>query len=318
MQRRIGIFTPVAHIDDIYPLLKSKGTIVVDAPHADKNTVRDHLLEHKVNTIICNPNKQTYTIDGDLLAYSYVKTILTCSTGLSHIDLEYCQLLGVDVISLTDDMDVINNLPSTSELAFILMGMLLRKVPQSMKHVYTGQWNYEPFIGRQIKGLHIGIVGYGRLGKMMATFCKAFNASVTIYDPYLENETYWQDGVHHTTKIEELFTNCDVVSLHVHLNEETRGMINDTLLELPKKELYLVNTSRGGVVNEWAVYRALENGTLRGYATDVLDSENTEEPGKSPILESLRDGENVIVTPHIGGMTWEGQEFAYKSAINKL
>lgn len=313
MQRKIGIITPVKHIEGLYELIESKGLVVFHTPDLKLERATDLFRNSKVNTIICNPNKQTFVLNKESLGGSSIKTILTCSTGLSHIDMKYCEENEIEVLSLTTDMDVINQLPSTAELAFILMGNLLRKIPQSTEHVLNGGWDYEPFIGRQIKGLKVGIVGYGRLGKMMYRYCEAFGANIRICDPYkmLNIDT-------RNCSLEEMFEWADVVSLHVHLNEETKHLIDSELLSLPTKDFYLVNTSRGAVVDEWAISRALDDRKLTGYATDVLKQEGTDNIGQSPIIQAMIDGENVIITPHIGGMTWEGQELAYKAAVNKL
>ncbi len=312
MQRRIGILTPVSHLPGVFQLLNTKGE-VFQMKNQKVDTIKETLQACQIDTIVCNPNKQSYVLNAGILDDTLISTILTCSTGLSHIDLDYCEENDITVLSLTKDLRVINKLPSTSELAFILMGNLLRKVPQSIQHVSDGGWNYEPFIGRQMAGLKVGVGGCGRLGKMMIHQCHGFMMDVSVYDPY---QTCRIKNTKQVDSLEELFLECDVVSIHVHLNEETAGMINDTLLGLPKKQFYLVNTSRGGIVDESAVISALDSGILTGYATDVVADENGT-IGNSPIIDRMGDL-NIIVTPHIGGMTWEGQEFAYKSAINKL
>jgi len=310
---RIGLLTPISHLPGLDELLNSKGE-VFNMEYDTANTIPNTIKACQINTLVCNPNKQAYKLNADILDNTVVSTILTCSTGLSHIDLEYCEANSIEVLSLTTDLDVINQLPSTAELAFILMGNLLRKIPEATDDVEQGSWDYELFIGRQIKGLKIGIVGYGRLGKMMFDYCKAFGANVMAYDPYIAYVNTLSND--RCSSLDYMFEWADVVSLHVHLNDETRNMINMRLLSIPKKPFYLINTSRGGVVNEKAVINALIFGKLTGYATDVLADENGNITD-SPILSKINDL-NIIVTPHIGGMTWEGQELAYKAAINKL
>ena len=163
-------------------------------------------------------------------------------------------------------------------------------------------------MGRQVKDLKVGIVGYGRLGKMMEGYCKAFGAKTFIYDPYINIPQ---------TPLEVMFKECDVISLHVHVTDKTRYMINKNLLGLSKKGLYLINTSRGEIVNENDIIKGLESGKTIGYATDVIENE-FDDITKSPIIKAMNEGKNIIVTPHIGGMTIEGQTKAYKWSINKL
>jgi len=311
----IAVITPIKHLDGVVELLQSKGNLFF-LEEGKKHQVRKLLIEKNINTILCNPNQQTYKIDKELLEGTNVTLINTCSTGMNHIDVEYCKLMKIKIYSLTKDYELINELPSTSELAFGLMLSLLRKIPESKSHVSTYQWDYTQFVGRQIKDLKIGIVGYGRLGKMMANYCDAFGAKILIYDPYIDTIPFHK-GYRKRESIKELFQECDVISLHVHVTDETKYMISKKLLDLPKKDLYIINTSRGEIVNEIDIVKALKNKTLTGYGTDVIENE-FDVITKSPIVTAMNYGENIIVTPHIGGMTIEGQTKAYKWAINKL
>jgi D-3-phosphoglycerate dehydrogenase len=314
---KIAVITPISHLKGVVKLLSTKGEIFLHE-ESTKNQVRELLLTHNIDTILCNPNQQTYKIDKELLEGTNVKLINTCSTGMNHIDQKYCKSKNITIYSLTKDYELINQLPSTSELAFGLMLSLLRKIPNSHTHVKNGGWDYTKFMGRQIKDLNIGIIGYGRLGKMMFNFCEAFGAKVKIYDPYVKNKlsdsfllNSWCDN------LEDLFKFSDVISLHVHVNEETKYMINKKLLGLAKNDSYLINTSRGEIVNEKDVVDALENGNLSGYGTDVIEDEFNDFID-SPIIDAMRRGQNIICTPHTGGMTIEGQTKAYTWAINKL
>ena len=322
--KTIAIITPVSHLDGIDELLKSKG-LVYYLENGNKYEVRNLLLKTKANTILCNPNQQTYKIDSQLLDGTNVKLINSCSTGLNHIDLDYCKKNNIEIQCHKNDYELINDLPSTSELAFGLMMSLLRKIPNCKNHVSNYEWDYTQFMGRQVKDLKVGIIGYGRLGRMMAHYCDSFGADVRIYDPHLKNFYSWrweiagnEDYRYTRVKtIEEIFNDCDVISLHVHVTDETRGIINQELFSNIKKNCYIVNTSRGEIVNEVDVVNALKSGKLTGYATDVVENE-FDDITKSPIIKAMNKGENIIVTPHIGGMTYEGQQKAYEWAINKL
>ena len=315
---RIAVITPVSHLEGIIPLIMTKGTPFL-YEEASRETVRELLLSHNIDTIICNPNQQTYKIDKELLEGTNIRLINTCSTGMNHIDQEYCKENNIEIYSLTRDMDLINDLPSTSELAFGLMLSLLRQIPQGQKHVSEYGWDYTQFMGRKIKDLKIGIIGYGRLGKMMEKYCEAFGAKTFIYDPYVTITKDITAGKVYIpkTSLEQMFQECDVISLHVHVTDETKYMINKKLFSLTQKDLYLVNTSRGEIVNELDIVDALNNGKLKGYGTDVIENE-FDDLTKSPIIKAMNKGKNIIITPHVGGMTIEGQTKAYKWAINKL
>jgi len=304
--KNIAVITPISHLEGIFELLLTKGKVFL-YEESKKNQVRELLLTHNIDTILCNPNQQTYKIDKELLEGTKVTLINTCSTGMNHIDVDYCNNNNITIYSLTKDMKLINDLPSTSELAFGLMLSLLRNIPECNNHVSRYYWDYTQFMGRQVKDLTIGIIGYGRLGKMMYNFCTSFGANVKIYDPY----------VGYDYSLEKMFKECDVISLHVHVTDETKYIINKDLLGLAKKDLYIINTSRGEIVNEIDIVEALNTKKLTGYGTDVIENE-FDDLTKSPIIKAMNQGKNIIITPHVGGMTIEGQTKAYKWAINKL
>jgi len=304
---KIAVITPVKHLKGVEDLLSTKGEIFY-LEEGTKSEVRDLLLKESIDTVLCNPNQQTYKIDQELLDNTVVSLINTCSTGMNHIDQEYCKLSGIKIYSLTQDYELINNLPSTSELAFGLLLDLMRNITISNNEVKQNKtWDYLPFIGQQMKDFKVGIVGYGRLGKMMAKYCKAFDAEVYIYDPYSEESNI--------KELEDLFQICDAVSLHVHVSDETKYMIDYDLLSRNVK--FLVNTSRGEIVKESDVIKALKECKLWGYAADVIEDE-FEDISKSPFFNLDNSKLNCIFTPHTGGMTIQGQTKAYKWAINKL
>lgn len=304
---KIAVITPIKHLDGVYELLQTKGEVFM-LEGGDINEVRELLMREKIDTIICNPNQQTYKIDYSLLYNTNVSLINTCSTGMNHIDVDYCNRAGIKIYSLTKDYELINELPSTSELAFGLLLDLMRNITMSNNVTKRDKsWDYLPFVGQQMKDYKVGIVGYGRLGKIMAKFCRAFDAEVYIYDPYSDESNI--------DTLEELFDICDAVSLHVHVTDETRHMIDYDLLSRGVK--FLVNTSRGEIVNETDIIRALKECKLWGYGADVIEDEFGD-PSKSPFFDLENRELNCIFTPHTGGMTIQGQTKAYKWAVNKL
>ena len=316
--KNIAVITPVSHLKGINSLLESKGNIFYLENNPSKTEVKSLLDIEKIDTIVCNPNQQSFKIDKHLLKNTKVSLINSCSTGLNHIDLEYCEKNNIEIQCHKNDYKLINQLPSTSELAFGLMVSLLRNIPKCNTHVSNYNWDYTQFMGRQIKDLKIGIVGYGRLGKMMFDYCKSFGADLKVYDPYKKDDMSNSFLLnHYSTSLEDLFQECDVISLHVHVTDETKYIINKDLLGLVQKGLYIINTSRGEIVNELDIVNALNTGKLTGYGTDVIENE-FDDLTKSPIIKAMNSGENIIVTPHIGGMTIEGQTKAYKWSINKL
>ena len=303
---KIICITQVKHLDGVYDLLEKFGNITY-VPDITKEELKSTLFETKTKYLFTNPNKQSFILDEEVLKDSNIKVINTCSTGTNHIDMKYCKENNIEVWHLAKDYELINQLPSTAEHAFGLMLSLIRKIPMSFHSVRDGNWDYEPYIGRQLKGLTVGIIGYGRLGKMMETYCHAFGMTVKIHDPY---EGY--------DDLDLVLRESDVISLHVHVTGKTVGMINGKTISKMEKKPYLINTSRGEVVYEKKVIEAIEEGKLSGYATDVITDEFGNIHNSKLIEFSMNPTNNVIITPHVGGMTWEGQTKAYKWAINKF
>ena len=313
---KIAVITPIRHINGVLDILHTKGDVFLHET-ASKSEVRKLLLKEDIDTIICNPNQQTYKIDYELLNGTNVTLINTCSTGMNHIDQEYCNSNNIKIYSLTKDYELIKQLPSTAELAFGLMLSLLRNITNANQHVSEYKWDYTNFIGRQIKGLNIGIIGYGRLGKMMFDYCNAFGAKVKVYDPYKKQNFSDSFLLNYYSTLEQLFKTSDVISLHVHVTKETKYMVDRNLLGLCKNNPYIINTSRGEIVHEADIVDALDINLISGYGTDVIENE-FDDLTKSPIISAMNNNRNIIVTPHIGGMTKEGQMKAYIWAINKL
>ena len=303
---KIICITQLKHLDGVYDLLEEFGNITY-VPDITKEELKSTLFETKTKYLFTNPNKQPFILDEEVLKDSNIKVINTCSTGTNHIDMEYCKENNIEVWHLAKDYELINQLPSTAEHAFGLMLSLVRKIPMSFHSVKDGNWDYEPYIGRQLKGLTVGIIGYGRLGKMMETYCHAFGMTVKIHDPY---EGY--------DDLDLVLRESDVISLHVHVTGKTVGMINGKTISKMEKKPYLINTSRGEVVYEKKVIEAIEEGKLSGYATDVITDEFGNIHNSKLVEFSMNPNRNVIITPHVGGMTWEGQTKAYKWAINKF
>ena len=301
---KILCLTPIKHLDGVFEYLESFGRVDY-LPDSPANVIRDVVSTLNYDVIFCNPNKQNYML-GEYILKHFNGTILTASTGLNHIDIQYCKNNDIKVLSLTKDYDLINDLPSTAELAFGLMSSIVRNIPSSFDDVKKGNWDYNSHMGHQLKGKTIGLIGYGRLGKMMYNYCDVFGMNIFIYDPY--------EGFN---EFDTLLKQSDIISLHVHANDETKHMINKKMLGKMKNNSYIVNTSRGEIVNENDIVESLRSGKLKGYATDVIEDEygNRE---NSPILNGVKEGLNILVTPHVGGMTWEGQQKAYMWSISKL
>ena len=313
MNLKILVITPIEHLKQTFELMKTFDYVY--KPYLNKNELIEILKSDKsINALFTNPNKQGFILDKEVFINSNIKIINTASTGTNHIDKVYCENNNIKIYSLTKDYDLINQLTSTSELAFGLMISLLRKIPFSFDSVKNYEWNYEKYIGRQIKDFNLGVIGYGRLGKMMVHYGLAFGMKVYVYDPYQKVEIENVNQVN----LNELLNNSDVISLHVHVTDETRKMINKDFIEKMKNNSYLINTSRGELVDELEILKNLENGKLAGYGTDVIADEFNDIRQSKLIEYSKNEKYNIVITPHIGGMTYEGQNKAFYHAMNKF
>lgn len=308
---KILCITPVKHLGGVYEKLQSYGEVIYK-PEVDKNELKILLDTAEVDYLFTNPNKQNFILNEEVLRDSNIKVINTCSTGLNHIDLDYCKENKIDVWSLKEDYELINDLPSTSELAFGLMMSLMRNIPSGYNHVKSGGWDYEPYVGHQIKGKTIGVIGYGRLGKIMCDLFYGWGVKLLASDPYERITT--ARGV----PLDELLEKSDVVFLHTHVTDETRGMVDEEFISYMKEGSYLINTARGELVDEVAIIESIECGHLKGYGTDVIKDEFGDIQNSKLVEFSMNPNNNVVITPHIGGMTIEGQTKAYHWAIGKF
>ena len=308
---KILCITPVKHLDGVYEKLQSYGEVIYK-PEVDRNELKILLDTTGADYLFTNPNKQNFILDKEVLQFGFLKVINTCSTGLNHIDTNYCKENKIDVWSLKEDYELINDLPSTSELAFGLMMSLLRNIPKSFHSVKDGNWDYEPYVGHQIKGKTIGVIGYGRLGKIMCKLFDGWGVKLLATDPYERIIT--ARGV----PLDELLEKSDVVFLHTHVTDDTRGMVDEEFISYMKEGSYLINTARGELVDEEAIIESIESGHLKGYGTDVIKDEFGDIQNSKLVEFSMNPNNNVVITPHIGGMTIEGQTKAYHWAIGKF
>ena len=187
---------------------------------------------------------------------------------------------------------------------------LKKNIFRSFNSVKRHKWDYLPYIGQEIASLSIGIIGLGRLGNYMAKFSKAFGMKIFFCDPYKKSKTYRK------VSLERLMRVSDVISIHVHVDKNTRYMLNKKILKLTQKKPIIINTSRGEIVSETDIVWALKNKKISGYGTDVIENE-FDDIKKSPIIKNINKY-NIIITPHLGGMTHQGQLRAWNFAVDKF
>jgi len=253
-------------------------------------------------------------LDEEMLSLaSRLKFIASTTTGLDHIDLAEAERRGIKVISLKGEREWLENITPTAELAIALMLVLNRRIASAIESVKEGSWDRDSLIGHEMKGKIVGIVGMGRLGAMVARLVSVFGAKVVYFDPFVGGMEYEK-----VDSIDELARQTDIVSVHVPLSEETRGLINEDFIDACGRETIIINTSRGEVIDEEALLEALREKRIGGAGLDVLRGELDGAVVDSKLIAYAKTHNNVIVTPHVGGATVESMQEVEKFICQKV
>ncbi|WP_391557928.1 phosphoglycerate dehydrogenase [Robertmurraya sp.] len=223
-----------------------------------------------------------------------LKIIARAGVGVDNIDVNAATKRGIIVVNAPD-----GNTISTAEHTFAMMASLMRNIPQAHQSVKNLEWKRNAFIGTELYGKTLGIVGMGRIGSELAKRAKVFGMNVKVYDPFLTKERAIKLGVSHGN-LEEVLAEADIITVHTPLTPETKGLINEETLSKTKKGVYFLNCARGGIIDEQALAKFVGNGHVAGAAIDVFE---VEPPGEHPLFKF----DNVIVTPHLGASTKEAQ-----------
>jgi D-3-phosphoglycerate dehydrogenase len=235
------------------------------------------------------------TVTADILkAAVKLQVIGRAGIGVDNIDVPAATERGVVVLNTPDA-----NATTTAELALGHLFSLSRRLPQADRSLREGRWARKEFVGAEISGKTIGVLGFGTIGRIVSDRCLGLKMRVLGFDPFVTDETMAGVGVE-KMDLEELLAASDYVTVHCPLVEATRGLINAWRIAQMKPGARLINCARGGIVDESALLEALESGHLAGVALDVFEKEP---PEGNPLLE--RD--DVVATPHLGASTREAQ-----------
>ena len=224
-----------------------------------------------------------------------LKVIGRAGAGVDNVDLDAATKKGVIVMNTPE-----GNTISTCEHTMSLLLALARNIPQADASVRRGEWKRSSFMGTELHGKVLGIVGLGRIGREVANRAKAFGMRVIANDPFIAKESVRQLGIEFV-ELETLYSTSDFITLHVPGTGATQNMINQKTISKMKKGVCLINCARGTLMDEQAVCEALESGHVRGVALDVYEKEP---PKESPLLKFKQ----VVLTPHLGAATQEAQE----------
>ncbi len=236
-----------------------------------------------------------------------LKVIARAGVGVDNIDCDAATEKGILVMNSAEASTI-----STSEHAFALMMALCRNIGPAYKTMAEGGWDRSKFTGTTLSGKTLGVVGFGRIGRTVAERALAFGMDVMAFDPFINAATMLDGKVKMFSDVKELFPKADILTFHVPLTDQTRGMLGKETFGLCKPGVLVVNAARGGVVDEKALLEAVESGQCGGAAIDVYP---TEPP---PEDSALRRHPKILVTPHLGASTREGQTAVSLVAAEQL
>jgi D-3-phosphoglycerate dehydrogenase len=224
-----------------------------------------------------------------------LKVVGRAGNGVDNIDVEAATRHGVVVVNTPDSNSI-----SACEQTVALMLAAARNLPQANATLKQGGWGRNQFMGNELYGKTLGIVGLGRIGSLLATRLKCFGMRVIAYDPYITPERFKRSGAERMENLDDLMRQADFITVHTPKTEETIGMIGEQQFRIAKPGVRVVNCARGGIIDEHALADALRLGTVASASLDVFSSEPC---SGNPLLEF----DNVVVTPHIGATTYEAQ-----------
>ena len=232
--------------------------------------------------------------------------IARVGVGLDNIDEDAAKVKNIRVINAVEGA-----ITAVAELVVGLMLSMAREIPRADREIRNGNWIKKEMMGSELKGKYLGIIGLGNIGKRLGRLARALNMNIIGYDIVPINEEFSKEVGLMKADLDTLLASSDYVSFHVPLLDSTKHMINAEKLGLMKKTAHIINTSRGGVIDEEALYNALKDGNLEGAALDVFETE----PATGNKLVNLP---NFIATPHIGAQTKEAQSLAANVIAEKI
>lgn len=278
---------------------------------------RDRLLLEIVDVDILIVRLANFIDSHVINKASRLKVIVTATTGLNHIDIDAAKKKGITVLSLKGERIFLDSLTATAELTWGILLSLIRNLPSASQSVSTGVWSRDQFWGTQLQNKTLGILGFGRLGSIVAQYAQAFRMKIIACDP---NINKFPSNVR-SVNFKSLLKDSDIISLHVNLDASTRGLLDKNAISAIKPGAIIVNTSRGELIDESALVDSLLQGHIAGVAVDVLNGEVSHSKDwliNNPLWKYAQEHNNVIIMPHIGGATNETMEDTELFMVDKL
>ncbi|MCE8016118.1 hydroxyacid dehydrogenase [Halomonas sp. MCCC 1A17488] len=283
-------------------------TLVHTPPYPSEEMLVEFIVQHDPVGVVSRMGKFGA---GAVAAGKSLRVISKHGAGVDNIDVEAATRHGIQVIRAAG-----GNAVSVAEHAVALIFATVKRLLPLDKSMRAGRWEKAGFLGRELSGMRLGLVGGGAIAAAVAQIVKGMGLDVMVYDPYAPAEAIEAMGARRVEQLEELLSQSDIVSLHCPLTKESAHLLNAETLALMPADSYVVNTSRGGLIDEAALLCALESGHLAGAGLDTFEQEPPSD------VSSLAASERVILTPHIAGVTAEAGtrvgELAVKGIIDFL
>lgn len=257
-------------------------------------------------------------IDNNLLKRARnLKYICTPTTGLIHIDQEEISKMGIEIISLKDESQFLQSIRATPEHAFGLTLALLRRYKEAFLNSRNSKWDRDRYKGYEVNNSHVGIIGFGRVGDLLARYFKAFNANVYYYDTDKKQKP--RHGAIKMNSLNTLIQKAEIIILAASYDMNKQYILDRYKIDM-MKDKYLINISRGELIEEKHLIKCIREGHFKGVALDVIDSENKRNNNLAALIKATNN--NLIITPHIAGATYSSmhrtEEFIADKLIRKV
>ena len=283
-----------------------------------KNINREELkkIVNKYNILIL---RFSHILDKEIIDLAKNLKFIVCNaTGVDHIDEDYAKKKGIKIVSLRNEVDYLKNITSSAEHTWAMLLSLVRRLPKACLSVQEGHWERNLFLGDQLYKKTIGIYGLGRNGIMVAKFANAFGMKVLGYDTNKNIKTKMPAYIKLVSSEDELLRRSNILTLHIPLNKSTTGLISEEKLQKMPDSCYLVNTSRGEIIDEKSLIQLITLNKFSGVALDVIINEKSINSSNLKKFNELAKDHNLIITPHIGGVTRDSWAETELFIANKL
>lgn len=297
-------------VDELHPVFKERaialGYEVDDLPLYTREQTLAAISNYQGIAV-----RTKFRIDQELMAAApSLKFIARAGAGLDNIDVDYARSRNIELLNAPE-----GNMDAVGEHATGMLLSLMNNFRNADQEVRNGTWDREGNRGYELKGKTVGIIGYGFMGKSFAKKLAGFEVNVIAYDKY---KTGFSDAYAKEVSMEEIVKHSDVLSLHIPLTSETRQMVDEEYFFHFRKPIFFINTARGEIVHTQAVLQAIQAGKILAAGLDVLEVEKFPALQQTPWFNDLKSAGKVILTPHVGGWTFESYRKISEVLADKL